>query len=152
MIVCDPVERDPGVEPRHHSCRVDVVNPDERTLEPEGTGGAGNEPAAERLVGSCDGSFETKRQCGRGVGHVQALSDAPDGSACNRRVVRSAPRSAYDRAGEGHGPVDEEDPMRFGQARHVLVKAEPVRVPSHTGDADDVAVSKHRGPRSIHER
>jgi hypothetical protein len=31
------------------------------------------------------------------------------------------------------------------------VEAEPVRVPSHTGDADDVAVSNHHGLRSIDE-
>ena len=131
-------------QPPHHSCRVDVVDPDERTLEPEGTGGASHEPAAERLVRGCDGSFETKRQRGRRVGHVQAFSDTPDVSARNRRVGLSSPRSAYDSVGEGHRPIDEEHSVCSGQARHVLVKAQPVRVPGHTGDADDVAVSKHQ--------
>ena len=151
MIVCDPIERDPCVEPLHDSGRVEIVDPEERLLEAEVTGNAGNERAAERLVGGRYRPFEPERQRRRGVGHVQALVDAPDTSTRNRPVFRSSPRPACDRTRKRHRPVDEEDPVRSGKSRHVLVEAEPVRVPGHTGDADDVAVSKHHCPRSIHE-
>ena len=92
MIVCDPVERDPWVEPLHDSCRVDVVDPEERLREAEVTGGASHERAAERLVGDRDRPFETKRQRGGWVGHVQAFADTPDASTRNRPVVRASPR------------------------------------------------------------
>ena len=61
-----------------------------------------------------------------------------------RAIARSfarPPRPSGDRTRERHRPVDEEDPVRPGKARHVLVEAEPVRVPGHTGDADDVSIS-----------
>jgi hypothetical protein len=151
MIVCDPIERDPRVEPLHNSGRVDVVDPEERPLETEATGDASHERAAERLVGDRDRSFEPKRKRGRGFGHVQAFVDLPDVSAHNRPAFRSFPRPVGDRTRERDRPVDEEDPVRPGKARHVLVEAEPVRVPGHTGDADDVSISKHDGSRSIHE-
>ena len=151
MIVCDPIDRDPWVEPLHNSCRVDVVDPEERPLEAEVTGGASHERAAERLVRDSERPFETKRQRGRWVRHIQASADVPDGSLCNRPGFVSSPRPACNRTGKRLRPVDEEDPMGCGKARHVLVEAEPVRVPGHTGDANDVPVSEHYNPRSIHE-
>jgi hypothetical protein len=151
MIVCNPIDRDPWVEPLHDSCRVDVVDPKERLREAEVTGGASHERAAERLVRDRERPFETKRQRGGWVGHVQAFADTPDASTRNRPVGRSSPSYASDRTRERHRPIDEQNPVRSGQARHVLVEAEPVRVPSDTGDADDVAVSNHHGLRSIDE-
>jgi hypothetical protein len=127
------------------------VDPKERLPEAEVTGGASHERAAEHLVRGRDRPFETKRQRGGWVGHVKAFADTPDASTRNRPAGRSSPPSACDRIRERHRPVDEENPVRSGQARHVLVEAEPIRVPRHTGNADDVAVSKHHGLRSIDE-
>ena len=149
MIVCNPIDGDPWVEPPHDSCRVDVVDPEERLREAEVTGGASHERAAEHLVRGRDRPFETKRQRGGWVGHIKAFADTPDASMRNRPVGRASPLSAAIALRERHRPVDEEHPVRSGQARHVLVEAEPIRVPRHTGDADDVTVSKHHGARSI---
>lgn len=151
MVVRDPIERNPCVEPLHQSTGVEIVNPEDRRSEAEASGNFGDEGGAERLVDDRDRPFESKRERRRWIRNVQPLVDPADASTRNHAVFPSSPRSVGDCTRKRNRTVDEEDPVRLGKARHVLMEAQPVRVPGHAGDADDVPVSKHHGTRSIHE-
>src|SRR5262245_41671485 len=89
MIVREPAERDPCIQRLHDSGRVEIMDPENGALEAEVTGDAGNERAAERLVGDGDRSFEPEGQCRRGVGDEQPLVDAADASSCELQASRS---------------------------------------------------------------
>ena len=146
MIVCEPTERDPCVEPLHDSGRVEIVDQRSGFSKPRSRATRATNEARSAWLAAVTGRSNRRGSAAGGFGHVQALVDAPDTSTRNRPGFPPSPRPACDRTRKRHRPVDEEDPVRSGKSRHVLVEAEPVRVPGHTGDADDVAISKHHCP------